>query len=116
MDIFLLLVVLVMLIIILRKMTGIKYDLSLLQKELQDLKKFISSSPVRPSEKQELKAVNPAPVIPEPPRVQLKEEIKEAVWPELKSQDAGRAKQGAAGLERAAGSLRPAYIPSTEKQ
>jgi len=116
MDIFLLIVVLVMLIIIARKMTGIKYDLSLLQKELQDLKKFISSGAVRPHEKQESKAVAPASIVTEPPRVQLKEEIKTVDWPELKKQESGGVKHEAGSIKRETGGVRTLYTPTAAKQ
>jgi uncharacterized membrane protein len=120
MDIFLLLVVLATLIFIFRKLTGIKYDLSQLQQELQDLKKLISSSPLQPSEKQELKAIPPAPALPEPPQVQIKEEIQTVEWPELKTEiyppkekfsmpEAGGGRQETEGMK-------PAYMPATTKQ
>src|ERR1700759_5615336 len=109
MDIFLLLVALVTLIFILRKLTGIKYDISLLQNELQDLKKLISSGPLRPSEKQEPKTAPPAPVTPEPSVIPSKEEIKTVQWPERKRQVAG-------GVKQEAESVKPVYTPAVAKQ
>jgi uncharacterized membrane protein len=108
MEIFLLIVALVMLIFILGKMTGIKYHLNLLQEELRDLKKLISSSPVRPPEKQEPKVVPPAPVTPEPPGIQLKEEIKTVHWPELKTE--------IQPFKQEAGVGKPVYTPTVAKQ
>jgi uncharacterized membrane protein len=126
MEIFLLLVVLVILIFLFRNLTGLKYDLSELQKELQDLKKLISSPP-RPSEKQESTVVPPAPVTPEPPRVQMKEEIQTVEWPGLKTEiqpfkekfsmsGAGSGSPEAGVGKQEAGSSRPVYIPARTKQ
>jgi len=122
MDIFLLIVALVILIFILKKLTGITYDLSLLQDELRDLKKLISSSSTRPPEKQEPGTIPPAPVTPKPPGVQLKEEIKTVEWPELKTsiqpfkQEAGGGKQAATSARQEAGVGNQAHTPTTAKQ
>jgi uncharacterized membrane protein len=119
MEIFLLLVVLVMLIFLFRNLTGIKYDLGELQKELQDLKKSISS-PARPPEKPETKPLPPVAVTPEPPLVQTREEIKTVEWPELKTEiqtfEAEGRKQEAGGRRLEAGSSGPLYTPPVTKQ
>jgi uncharacterized membrane protein len=108
MEIFLLLVVLVTLIFIFRNLTGIKNNISELQNELLDLKKMTSSGPVRPPEKQEPKPVPLAPVTTEPPKVQIREEIRTVEWPELKTE--------IQPLKQVAGSPMPIYTPPVAKQ
>ena len=120
MDIFLLLVVLVTLIFIFRKLTGIKYGLGELQKELQDLKKGIIGSSSAPP-------VPPAPpvsLVPSvssaPPKVPLKEEIQTVEWPELKTEiqpfKAGGLRQEAVGRRQEAGGVKPVYTTPVAKQ
>jgi len=84
MEIFLLLVVLVILIFIIRNITGIKDELSHLQQELLELKNFLKTSPRQSLEKGESKSNILHPVTPEPPK--KKEEIVVRDWPEIKEE------------------------------
>ena len=125
MEIFLLLVVLVTLIFIFRNLTGIRDHIRDLQNELLELKRMVSSGPARPAERQEPKTVPLAPVLPEPSKIQTKEEIKTVDWPELKTeiqpfnagglrQEMGGEKQGAS--KQKAGGANPFYTPPITKQ